>query len=130
MRHEPAPAEQKLWWCLRDRRLGGFKFRRQVSIGSYVADFYCAECGLIVELDGDSHSERQEYDERRTARLEELGLSVARFVNTDVFEHFDSVREAILRECESRANGRRPVREEPLTPALSPGYRGEGVRQQ
>jgi very-short-patch-repair endonuclease len=50
MRREAAPAERILWYCLRDRRLGGFKFRRQVGIGRYVADFYCAECHLIVEL--------------------------------------------------------------------------------
>ena len=75
MRHEAAPAEQKMWRCLRDRQLNGFKFRRQVGFGNYVADFYCAECKLVVELDGDSHSERREYDEKRTADLEGMELS-------------------------------------------------------
>jgi very-short-patch-repair endonuclease len=124
MRREPAPAEQKLWWCLRDRRLGGFKFRRQVSIGSYVADFYCADCRLIIELDGDSHSDQQEYDEHRTVRLRGLGLSVIRFVNTDVFENLDSVRLAILRECESRTEDARAAGKSP-SPLPSPLSTGE-----
>jgi very-short-patch-repair endonuclease len=103
MRNESAPAEQKLWWCLRDRRLNGFKFRRQYPIGPYVADFYCAECNLIIELDGDSHSEREDYDRRRTEWLQQDGVAVVRFVNTDVFDHLGSVLDAILRECEARA---------------------------
>ena len=57
MRRDPVPAEQKLWKCLRDRQLGGFKFRRQ-----YVADFYCHECRLIVEIDGGTHERREKYD--------------------------------------------------------------------
>jgi very-short-patch-repair endonuclease len=101
MRHEPAPAEQKLWWCLRDRRLNGFKFRRQYPVRGYVADYYCAEAGLIVELDGDSHEGREEYDARRTDALIQEGFRVVRFVNTDVFENLDGVLEAILSECES-----------------------------
>ena len=101
MRQEPAPAEQKLWRCLRNGQLNGFKFRRQVGFRKYIADFYCAECNLVVELDGDSHSERVEYDEKRTALLRAEGLAVVRFVNTDVFDHLDAVLEAILRECES-----------------------------
>jgi very-short-patch-repair endonuclease len=107
MRHEPAPAEQKLWWCLRDRRLNGFKFRRQYAVGGYVADYYCAECSLIVELDGDSHDGRTKYDERRTEDLTEKGLHVIRFVNTDVFENLVGVLEAILSECEARARVRK-----------------------
>ena len=102
--------------------MNGFKFRRQYSIGSYVADFYCAECELIVELDGDSHSERQAYDERRTDRLGALGFSVVRFVNTDVFEHLDAVLEAILRECENRCV--RTKSPSPLPSPLSTGERG------
>ena len=101
MRHEPAPAEQKLWWCLRDRRLNSFKFRRQVPVLGYVADYYCAERKLIVELDGDSHNGREEYDEKRTQKLMSEGYRIVRFVNTDVFDHLDAVLEAILAECEA-----------------------------
>jgi very-short-patch-repair endonuclease len=107
MRHEPAPAEQKLWWCLRNRRLNGFKFRRQFPVGKYVADYYSAECKLIVELDGDSHDGREAYDEKRTQNLMNDGYRVVRFLNTDVFENLVAVLEAILAECEAGVAERR-----------------------
>jgi very-short-patch-repair endonuclease len=68
MRHEQTDAEKRLWWILRDRRLGEFKFRRQVPVGPYILDFYCHEGKLAVEADGGQHSEPQtaSYDARRT----------------------------------------------------------------
>ena len=104
MRHESVPAEQKLWFFLRDRKLGGFKFRRQVPIDRYVADFYCAACKLIVETDGDSHFEpdSEKRDAERTAYLTKTGYSVIRFTNVEVFESLDGVLEAILEACETR----------------------------
>src|SRR3954454_6294844 len=77
-------AEEKLWRCLRNRRLNGFKFRRQVPVDRYVADFYCAETKVIVELDGEAHDEQEEKDEKRTERLQTLGYRVVRFENDDV----------------------------------------------
>jgi len=100
MRHESAPAEEKLWWCLRNRRLAGYKFRRQQPLAPYVADFFCAETKLVIELDGESHGERYEYDERRTQRLTRNGLHVIRFENHDVFHFLDAVLLEILKECE------------------------------
>ena len=50
-RSEPAPAEEKLWRCLRDRQLNGLKFRRQHAFKNYILDFYCAKCRLVIELD-------------------------------------------------------------------------------
>lgn len=105
MRGDPAPAEARLWAKLRDKQLGGFKFRRQHAIEHYVLDFFCAECSLVIELDGDSHAERGDYDARRTARLNKLKLCVVRFSNADVFDHFDSVLEEILRAAESIRDG-------------------------
>ena len=102
MRHEPAPSEQKLWQCLRNRQLNGFKFRRQAPIGSYIADFSSAECRLIVELDGDSHSERRDYDAARTQARTADGYTVLRFLNADVQENLDVVLLAILQQCEQR----------------------------
>src|SRR5207248_2238440 len=96
MRHESAPAAEKLWWCLRNRRLGGYKFRRQQPLVPYVADFFCAQ----AKLDGESHGERREYDERRTKRLTRNGLRVIRFENDDVFRFLDAVLLEILRECQ------------------------------
>ena len=100
MRHESAPAEQKLWQCLRNRQLCGYKFRRQQPLAPFIADLFCAEAKLVVELDGGSHGERQAHDARRTQRLVRGGLTVIRFENDDVFHFLDAVLEEILRECE------------------------------
>ena len=109
LRRKATDAEAKLWQQVRNRRLGGFKFRRQASIGDYIADFVCAEKRLIVELDGGQHS--PEVDALRTARLEALGYRVIRFWNNDVLGNSVGVLETILREVESRPS--RFVRKEP-----------------
>src|SRR5438874_2565398 len=64
LRRDAPPAEILFWQQVRDRRLGGFKFRRQYGIAHYVTDFCCPECRLIVELDGASHAgeDAVEYD--------------------------------------------------------------------
>ena|SRR5688500_6362356 len=100
MRHSPAPAEQKLWFCLRDRRLGGYKFRRQQPLGRFIADFWCAELRLAIELDGESHLERQQYDASRTRWLERDGHYVLRFANHEVFDGIEAVVDEIYLGCE------------------------------
>jgi len=92
-------AEQKLWSRLRDRQLDGLKIRRQYAIDRFIIDFYCAEAKLCVEIDGDSHAEQIEYDQARTAYLNELGYTVIRFTNREVFGQFESVLQAIVDEC-------------------------------
>ncbi len=100
MRHDPAPAEAKLWQCLRDRQVGGYKFRRQRPLPPYIADLCCLQLRLVIELDGDSHADQLPDDGRRTRRLERDGHHVIRFVNDDVCCHLDRALEEILRECE------------------------------
>ncbi len=85
---------------IRNRQLGGFKFRRQCPIRKYVVDFYCAECRLIVEVDGDSHGNQVEYDEKRTKELKENGYRMIRFANRQVLRELENVLEAILYACE------------------------------
>ena len=84
MRRSATEAERLIWSALRGRRLGGFKFRRQVWIGSYIADFLCAEAKLVIELDGSQHGAATEYDARRDASLAEAGYRTLRFWNNDV----------------------------------------------
>ena len=79
MRGNPSATEALLWRLLRDRRLHGLKFRRQVPIGRYVADFACAAHGLIVEADGPHHDPAQ--DAIRDDALRSLGWRVLRFPN-------------------------------------------------
>ena len=101
MRKEPAPAEKKLWACLRDRQLNGFKFRRQHPMGAYIADFYCHAVRLVAEIDGESHGHREAYDTTRTQILSRGGDHVIRFANEDVHDFLDNVLEEILFQCES-----------------------------
>jgi very-short-patch-repair endonuclease len=100
LRREDTAAEARLWSALRDRRLGGFKWRRQVPRGRYIVDFYCAEAKLVVELDGGQHADQVEYDARRTAYLEGDGLRVLRFWNHQIRENYDRVCLTILNACE------------------------------
>ncbi|MGH6967156.1 MAG: DUF559 domain-containing protein, partial [Phenylobacterium sp.] len=59
--------EARIWEALRNRKLGGWKWKRQVPRGSYIVDFLCLEAKLVVELDGGQHAEQVAYDARRTA---------------------------------------------------------------
>ncbi|MEI8020633.1 MAG: DUF559 domain-containing protein [Schlesneria sp.] len=83
--------ERILWFALRNRGVAGLKFRRQFPIGPYFADFVCGEANLVVELDGESHEGREEYDDRRTKYLENCGFQVFRVTNDDVLEDVEAV---------------------------------------
>jgi very-short-patch-repair endonuclease len=96
LRRNQTDAERVLWFRLRDRRLDGWKFKRQVSIDRFVVDFYCAEAKLIVELDGGQHDEQSARDADRTRVLEAMGYLVLRFWNHDVIRNTDGVLEEIL----------------------------------
>jgi very-short-patch-repair endonuclease len=89
LRREMTPAERQVWRYLRGRGLRGFKFRRQVPVGSFIIDFLCVEAGLIVEIDGDSHSNQLAYDRRRTMYLETQGYRVIRISKQQVRESMD-----------------------------------------
>lgn len=90
-------AEQKLWRGLRLEQLGGFRFRRQYPVGSFVADFACVEARLIIEVDGGQHAEHVAEDASRTAYLESKGFRVLRFWNDQVLKETELVLEEILR---------------------------------
>jgi adenine-specific DNA-methyltransferase len=102
LRKQAVPAEALLWKALRNRALGGFKFRRQRPIGPYIVDFACVECKLAIELDGLSHLRQNKAHEDRAAFLENAGWCFMRFWNTVVYDDFESVREAIYRQCVAR----------------------------
>jgi very-short-patch-repair endonuclease len=90
MRSHPTSAERALWWRLRDRRLGGLKFRRQRPAGSYIADFVCLDAKLIVEVDGMQH-ETSILDRVRSQDLKRMGFDVVRFSNEEVRIDIDAV---------------------------------------
>ena len=92
-------AEARLWAALRNRGLGGWKWRRQAPRGPYVLDFLCAEAGLVVEVDGGQHADQVAYDARRTRYLETQGLRVLRFWNREVLTNREGVCLSILAAC-------------------------------
>jgi very-short-patch-repair endonuclease len=105
LRKNQTHAEALLWYRLRDRRLGGHKFRRQLPIGPFIADFVCMSARLIVEVDGGQHAERRDYDEVRRRYLMERGFRVIRFWNNDVLQRADAVLESVLAAVEERLAG-------------------------
>jgi very-short-patch-repair endonuclease len=96
LRRDATEAEDRLWYRLRSRRLGDFKFRRQVWIGPFIADFLCMDAMLVVEVDGSQHIDDVAYDDDRTAFLATKGYRVIRVWNNDVMQRMDGVLAVIL----------------------------------
>jgi very-short-patch-repair endonuclease len=114
LRSQQTDAENLLWSRLRAHRLLGLKFRRQQPIGTYVADFFCPEQRLIVELDGGQHQERAGYDEERDAWLKAEGYIVLRYWNNEAMGNLEGVLEDILRYVDLLENA--PPSPQPLSP--------------
>ncbi len=97
------PAEQILWEVLRDRRLGGWKFRRQHPLGRYIADFYCADARLAIELDGPIHDrvDQKDYDRVRQEELQARGIRVLRLTNGQVEQSLETAVSLILQDLAS-----------------------------
>jgi very-short-patch-repair endonuclease len=97
LRHQMTEAEKALWNELKGRKLNGLKFRRQHPISRYIADFYCHEKKLIIEVDGEIHGHVSsiEHDENRSAELARLGIHVVRFTNDQVLKKLSKVIDKI-----------------------------------
>lgn len=103
-RFKPTEAERVMWILLRNKKLEGFKFRRQHIIGQYIADFVCLKKRLIIEIDGKIHQlpENKEADNIRTEWLEKIGFKVIRFTNEEVLANTDETLDIILQELNQR----------------------------
>ena len=101
LRKRTTDSERLLWSHLRRRQLRGYRFRRQVPIGNYIADFVCIEARLIIELDGSQHQEHLAYDEQRTRYLEQRGFKIFRVWDNQAFTETQSVLETIANMLES-----------------------------
>ena len=97
LRQQMTEAEHQLWYHLRAKRFKGMKFRRQVPIHYYVADFLCIASHLIIELDGSQHQELKQmvYDRKRTHYFESFGYRVLRISNDEIFHNISGVLETI-----------------------------------
>ncbi|MGL4286731.1 MAG: endonuclease domain-containing protein [Phreatobacter sp.] len=87
LRREATRPEEFLWSELRNRRFGGYKFKRQVPIGGYVVDFLCEEVGVVVEVDGRQHEGLVDYDAQRSMIIRSYGFEVVRFTNGGIMDH-------------------------------------------
>ena len=94
MRHDPTEAERVLWLALRGRRFLAWKFRRQVPVGPYIADFLCFEARLIVEVDGGQHAENLR-DAERDRWFEANGFGVLRLWNHEVLNSKSAALDAV-----------------------------------
>ncbi len=101
LRNDMTETERIMWRRLRGRKLNGLKFRRQHPIDIFIADFYCHEKKLIVELDGGIHdtNEQKDYDDGRSFELEEKGFKILRFRNEEVTNGIDQVLIKIIEAC-------------------------------
>ncbi|WP_290892205.1 endonuclease domain-containing protein [Hoeflea sp.] len=131
MRKQPTDAEHWLWNELRNRLLNGYRFSRQVCIGSYICDFCCRTEKLIVELDGSHHALNEASDARRTTWLTQNGYSVLRFWNDEVVFERGAVLETILAALEGRLEPPHPTQASAQLRFAVPSYpsprRGEGA---
>ena len=97
LRNKMTPAEKLLWEQLKGKKIFGMKFRRQHPLYSFIADFYCHQKKLVIELDGSVHQgmEQVEYDIGRTEELNEFGIRVIRFKNEEIMSNLKNVIEEI-----------------------------------
>jgi len=104
LRDSPTRAEEFLWEKIRRNQLSEFKFRRQHPIANFIADFYCHEVRLVVELDGSIHRkiEQKDYDKGREHELRTFGIRVLRFKNEEVINDIELVVSKILRKLPTR----------------------------
>ncbi|MDP3112912.1 MAG: DNA methyltransferase [Thermodesulfovibrionales bacterium] len=93
LRKAQTEAEEKLWQALRNKKINNCKFRRQHPIGQFIADFYCHEAGLIIEVDGGYHNkaDQKTYDEARTQVINDFGVKVIRFTNEEILSNLTEV---------------------------------------
>ena len=129
MRREPTKAELRFWHHEKDRGIGGLKFRRQVAVGPYIADFLCAEERLIVEIDGGQHGDGRDVSGMLSLKGR-WAYRVLRFWNHDVLRDMSAVADTILAERPPHPAlppvGERNSRCSALSPSPSPPHGGEG----
>jgi very-short-patch-repair endonuclease len=104
LRNNSTSAEATLWAMLKNKQVGGYKFRRQHSVGKYVPDFYCPSLQLAIELDGEPHADliNIALDAERDEWLNQQGITVFRYENRWVFEYPDVIKNDILKFGEKK----------------------------
>jgi len=104
LRNNGTKTEAILWRYLKKKNGYGYQFHRQKNIGQYIVDFYCSELALVIEVDGNSHDNKYEYDKKRDEYLKDLGLLVLHIESSDVIFCIDKVLYAIESYMEHQIN--------------------------
>ena len=129
LRQNMTEAEIRVWQMLRAHRMNGHKFRRQVPIGRYIADFVCHEARLVVEIDGGQHDRSSPQETERSGFLQREGYRILRFWNNEVLANPDGVCETIVNELAaspppcpppSRGRGFSPTHRQNITEKVEP----------
>ena len=94
--------EKLLWERLKLKQICGVRFRRQHPIDFFIADFYCHEARLVVEIDGEIHNHQREYDDGRSAEMERYFIKVIRFTNSEIEKNIKDVVKRIENEVTGR----------------------------
>lgn len=102
LRQNITKAERVFWNAVRNNKVRGLQFRRQQVIGKYIADFYCSRLRLAIELDGDVHLKRRDYDRYREEAIGQYGIGVMRFSNEEVLSDIGKVIGVIEKAYESK----------------------------
>ncbi len=121
LRRDMTDAERILWKHLRSRQLQGFKFRRQMGLRGFIADFACVEARLVIEADGGQHDLQTEQDELRTAAFAQEGYRVLRFWNHHILGNIDGVLVTIAEALPSPSHAAMPCGPLPL-PRVGEGF--------
>jgi very-short-patch-repair endonuclease len=91
LRENMTSSENLMWERLKGKKICGLRFRRQHPIDIFIADFYCHEARLVVEIDGEVHNQQKDYDIGRTAEMEKYDLLVIRFSNNEIITEIEEV---------------------------------------
>ena len=131
LRNQATDAERHLWRHLRHRQLAGYRFRRQVPVAGFIADFACLEAKIVVELDGGQHAQNVAYDESRDRSIQAQGFRVLRFWDNQVFQETPAVLEQIMGALEARSPlpGPPPQAGEGTKRIDPPAHAGEGMER-
>ncbi len=103
LRNQSTLSEILLWQVLKTK-IGGYTFNRQKPLLNYIVDFYCQKLQLVIEIDGDSHDYKGDYDEVRQIRLEQVGLHFLRFADNEVKRNLEGVEQAVQEYIKSQRN--------------------------
>lgn len=110
-------SEVLFWNQVKNKKFLNLDFDRQKIVGNYIVDFYCKNLGVVVEIDGASHNEKQEYDKERDYYLESLGLKIFHIQDIDIKKNIAGVLEFLRKELTPRPTGT-PLKEGNNTPSL------------